>query len=191
MSVLFPTIQAGPEDTWQTVGANWAFMSSTPFRMYKGFEHQGGHAVPLIMHWPAGIRQGGRISDELCHVIDLLPTILDATGVPYPETFDNREVDPPDGKSLLPVLRNKPRGGHDTLCWGAINGKAVRQGKWKLVRVHNHPWELYDMDADRTELNNLAEEHPEKVQELEKAWAAWRDTVNLPEGWRDPVIFSK
>jgi arylsulfatase len=186
-----PSIMAGPEDTWQTVGANWAFMSSTPFRMYKSYEHQGGHAVPLVMHWPEGIQQGGRISDELCHVMDLLPTVLDAAEVPYPKTYAGRDVDPADGKSLLPILKGEPRDGHDTLYWGAINGKAIRQGTWKLVRALNNPWELYDMDADRTELNNLAEQHPEKVQEMEKTWEAWRDTVNLPKGWRDPKIFSE
>jgi arylsulfatase A-like enzyme len=186
-----PSIMPGPEDTWQTVGPNWAFMSSTPFRMYKSYEHQGGHAVPLVMHWPDGIRHGGRVSDELCHVIDLLPTVLDAAEVSYPETFDGRTIDSADGKSLLPVLQGKPREGHDTLCWGAINGKAIRQGKWKLVRAHNHPWELYDMDEDRTELNDLSKKYPEKVQALEKAWEAWRDTVNLPKDWRDPKTFSK
>lgn len=61
------------------------------------------------------------------------------------------------------------------------NGKAIRQGKWKLVRARTNPWELYDMDKDRTELNNFAEEHPEKVQALEKQW----------EAWRDPKTFSK
>jgi arylsulfatase A-like enzyme len=185
-----PSIMPGPEDTWQSVGANWAFLSSTPFRMYKGFEHQGGHAVPLIMHWPQVIQDGGQISDELCHVIDLLPTALDAAGVSYPETFDARRIDPVDGKSLLPLLKGEARDGHDTLYWGAINGKAIRQGPWKLVRARQNPWELYDMTADRTELNDLAAQHPEKVQQLEQQWEAWRDSVSLPQAWRDPAIFS-
>jgi arylsulfatase len=185
-----PSIMPGPEDTWQSVGANWAFLSSTPFRMYKGFEHQGGHAVPLIMHWPQVIHDGGQISDELCHVIDLLPTALDAAGVSYPETFDARRIDPVDGKSLLPLLKGEARDGHDTLYWGAINGKAIRQGPWKLVRARQNPWELYDMTADRTELNDLAAQHPEKVQQLEQQWEAWRDSVSLPQAWRDPAIFS-
>jgi len=185
-----PSIMPGAEDTWQTVGPNWAFLSSTPFRMYKGFEHEGGHAVPLIMHWPRVIQNCGRISDELCHVIDLLPTALDAAGVSYPETFDGRSIDPADGKSLLPVLRGQPRQGHDTLCWGSIHGKAIRQGQWKLVRARKNPWELYDMATDRTELNDLAAQHPEKVQQLERQWEAWRDSVSLPQAWRDPAIFS-
>jgi arylsulfatase len=117
--------------------------------------------------------------------------VLDAAEVSYPKTFNGRPIDSADGKSLLPILRNEPRDGHATLYWGAISGKAIRQGKWKLVRARNNPWELYDMDADRTELSNLAGQHPEKVQALEKAWETWRDTVNLPKDWRDPKIFSK
>ena len=185
-----PTIMPGAEDTWQSVGPNWAFLSSTPFRMYKSFEHQGGHAVPLIMHWPGVIENGGRISDELCHVIDFLPTVLDAAGVPYPETFDGRTIDSAAGKTVLPILKDKPRAGHDRLFWGAINGKAIRQGSWKLVRAHQNPWELYNMDEDRTELNDLAEQYPEKVLQLNREWETWRDSVQLPQAWLDPKLFS-
>jgi arylsulfatase len=184
-----PSILPGAEDSWQTVGANWAFLSSTPFRLYKGFEHQGGHAVPLIMHWPQVIEDGGRILDAVCHVIDLLPTALDAAGVAYPETFEGRRIDPADGNSLLPLLKGEAWDGHDTLYWGSIFGKAIRQGQWKLVRARQNAWELYDMTVDRTELNDLAAQHPEKVQQLERQWQAWRDSVSLPQAWRDPAIF--
>jgi len=184
-----PSIMPGAEDTWQSVGPNWAFLSSTPFRMYKGYEHQGGHAVPLIMHWPQVIADGGRISDELCHVIDLLPTALDAAGVSYPETVDGRSIDAADGKSLLPVLRGESREGHDSLYWGSIFGKAIRQGPWKLLRSRSKPWELYNMTTDRTELHDVAAQHPEKVQDLIWQWQAWRDTVQLPQAWRDPKVF--
>jgi arylsulfatase len=185
-----PSILPGAEDTWQSAGPNWAYLSSTPFRMYKGSEHQGGHAVPLIMHWPRGISERGRISDELCHVIDLLPTALDAAGVSYPATVDGRRIDGADGKSLLPVLRGELREGHETLYWGSIFGKAVRQGPWKLVRAHKAPWELYNMTTDRTELHDLAAQHPEKVQQLIRQWQAWRDTVQLPQALRDPQVFA-
>lgn len=185
-----PSILPGAEDTWQSVGANWAYLSSIPFRMYKGSEHQGGHAVPLIMHWPQVIADGGRISDELCHVMDLLPTVLDCAGVDYPDHFQGRHIDPADGKSLLPVLRGEARQGHHTLYWGSIFGKAIRQGPWKLVRAYKEPWELYDMTTDRTELRDVAAQHPEKVQQLIRQWKAWRDTVQLPQAWRDPQVFS-
>ena len=185
-----PSILPGAEDTWQAVGANWALLSSTPFRMYKGFEHQGGHAVPMIMHWPKGIEGRGRISDALCHVIDLMPTALDVAGVAYPDTFSGFEINPPDGKSLLPVLQGNSREEHDVLCWGAINGKAIRQGPWKLVQMWQQPWELYNMDVDRTELNDLADQHPEKVHQMKRQWEVWRDSVALPHAWRDPAIFS-
>jgi len=171
-----PAIMPGPEDTWQTYGRHWAFLSSTPFRLYKGYEHRGGHAEPLVVHWPRAITKGGVVSDELCHIIDIMPTALDAVGIEYPAEFRGRKLDRLDGKSLLPILKGKPRKGHDALYWGCIHGKAVQQGRWKLVRTHDNPWELYDMHRDRTELNDLATQYPEKVKAMEKAWQAWRDS---------------
>ena len=184
-----PSIMPGPEDTWQSYGPDWAFLSSTPFRMYKGSEHQGGHAEPLVVHWPRVIREGGRVSEELCHVMDVLPTVLDAAGLTYPTEYGGRNLEPADGKSLLPVFQGLPRKGHERLVWGATHGKAVRQGKWKLVKAGRMPWELYNMETDRTELHDLAGAYPEKVQELGKVWEGWRDAATLPEAWRDLYVF--
>ena len=176
-----PSIMPGPEDTWQTYGRNWAALSATPFRLYKAYEHRGGISEPLVVQWPKVITRGGQISDELCHVIDIMPTVLDAAGVAYPPEFKGRKLNPLDGKSLLPVLQGKPRAGHDALYWGCLFGKAVQQGKWKLVRQDEKPWELYDTQKDFNELNNLAAQHPEKVASMEKAWQAWEKSAELPK----------
>jgi arylsulfatase len=129
--------------------------------------------VPLIAHWPRVISEGGRITDQVAHVIDLLPTCLDAAGVEYPETYDGRAIAPPDGNSLLPVFRGRSREGHDVLFWKFAHGRAVRQGDWKLVKMDKRPWELYNLDADPTELHDLAEQMPERVETLAGLWQAW------------------
>jgi len=166
-------VMPGPEDTWQSYGYGWANASNTPLRLFKQYDHEGGTRVPLIAQWPAVITEGGRITDQLAHVIDLLPTALDAAGVAYPVTHNGRAVGPVDGKSLVPIFRGERRAGHDVLFWKFAHGRAVRRGRWKLVRMDNKPWELYDMRNDPAELTDLAARFPDNVRQLEALWQTW------------------
>jgi len=129
--------------------------------------------VPLIAQWPAVIRKGGGVTGQVAHVIDLLPTALDAAGAAYPETFDGRSIAPADGKSLVPVFRGEQRQGHEVLFWKFAHGRAVREGNWKLVKMDKQPWELYDLEADPIECANLADKHPDRVRRLDGLWQAW------------------
>jgi arylsulfatase A-like enzyme len=168
-----PDVMPGSEETWQSYGYGWANASNTPFRLFKQFNHQGGIRVPLIAHWPEVIRKGGKVTDQTAHVIDLLPTALDAAGVAYPKEYGNREVAPADGKSLMPVFRGQQRSPHETLYWKFAHGRAVRQGRWKLVATDRNPWELYDIEADPIEIHDLAEKMPAKAAELARLWDDW------------------
>ncbi len=172
-----PDVMPGPEETWQSYGYGWANASNTPFRLFKQFNHEGGIRVPLIAHWPKVIRQGGEISCQTAHVIDLLPTVLDAAEVTYPAEYEGRRVGPADGKSLVPVLRGQQRQPHACLFWKFAHGRAVRQGRWKLVASDRKPWELYDLRADVVEVNDLAEEMPARVAELAALWDDWAATA--------------
>lgn len=171
-----PDVMPGPEDTWQSYGYGWANASNTPFRMFKQYDHEGGICVPLIVQWPEVIGKGGQITRQVCHVMDLLPTALEAAGVEYPETYDGRPVDPADGKSMVPIFRGRKRKGHDVLFWKFAHGCAVRQGKSKLVRIDKEPWELYDMEADPVELTDLARKYPERVAQLAALWKRWYES---------------
>ena len=168
-----PDVLPGAEDTWQSYGYGWANASNTPFRLFKQYDHEGGIRVPLIVQWPGVIAKGGQITDQLAHVIDLMPTALDAAGAAYPKTFQGRAVAPVDGKSLLPIFRGEKRQPHDVLYWRFAHGRAVRQDKWKLVQMDRKPWELYDVVADPVELNDLAKKHPDKAQQLQARWETW------------------
>lgn len=168
-----PDIMPGPGDTFVTAGPAWANVSNSPFRLHKQSNHEGGISSPLIAWWP-GVVPAGKISAEVSHITDITATVFDVAGQAYPSAFDNRVVTPIAGKSLLPVLKGGARDGHEFLCWATSGSKAVRMGDWKLVALPGKPWELYDLKTDRTELQDLARQHPERVATMAKVFEAWQ-----------------
>ena len=177
-----PDAMAGPEDSFTGVARGWANVSNTPFREFKHFAHEGGISTPLIAHWPKGIDTSikGGIDHQPGHVIDLMATCLDIAGVAYPNEFRGNKIQPLEGVSLRPALVGKKLKRKDALYFDHHLNGAVRDGRWKLVRYGRtgrdaklYPWELFDMEKDRSETTNLANEHPDKVLELEKKWEQW------------------
>jgi arylsulfatase A-like enzyme len=178
----------GPEDTYIAYGRGWANVSNTPFREYKHWTQEGGISTPLIVHWPKGIPrpQRNKLVRAPGHLIDLMATAVDFSGAKYPAEIEGQKIHPMEGISLRPVLTGKPLNRAQPIFWEHEGNRAVRAGKWKLVAKENQPWELYDMEVDRTEMNNLAAKYPEKVKDLSAQWDAWAARANvLPLGtWR-------
>ena len=174
-----PTIKPGGPDTFVTCGPPWANVSNTPFRQYKATSYEGGIATPLIAHWPDVIDQGGRITHQVGHIIDITATCLDVAGVAYPSRFQGRNVQPLEGKSLLPIFRDKQRDGHEVLCWNLHGSRAVRMGHWKLVSLSRKQWELYDLESDRTETHDLAGRQPDRVKTMTAAYQAWAQRCGI------------
>ncbi len=175
-----PRAKTGTPESYVSFGVAGANMCDTPFRRYKMYMHEGGIATPLVAHWPQGIpsKRYGTFTHEVGHVIDLLPTCLDLAGVAYPSKHKGVRLTPAAGTSLVPALRGESLGERD-LYFEHQGNAAVRSGKWKLVRTHGKPWELYDLEADRTELHDLAGEEPAKVAELKAKWKAWAESVGV------------
>ena len=167
-----PDLMPGPEETYQSYGHGWANASNTPFRLFKQYDHEGGIHTPMIAHWPRGIANPGGVAKHVSHLIDIMPTVLDATELTLPERLNDQPRVPMAGLSLLPSLQGKKQPRHEALYFSHAKGQSIRQGDWKLVKAGKE-WELYDLKRDPNELHNLATENAEKVATMKSKFNAW------------------
>ncbi len=107
------------------------------------------------------------------HITDVMPTLMEVARATYPSQFKSQPVLPLEGQSLEPVFEGKARRETTPIFWEHEGNQAVRFGQWKLVSRYPGPWELYDMNADRTELHDLARSNPQKVKELTGLYQQW------------------
>ncbi|QDU62638.1 Arylsulfatase [Planctomycetes bacterium Pan216] len=164
--------EMGGPGTHHSVGSGWANASNTPWRLYKHFNHEGGINSPGIVHWPAGLKaKPGSLHRDPAHIIDLLPTAMAVSGATDAGSL------PLPGTDLIAQLHE---GGPERMLFFEHQGnRAVRAGKWKLVALDDEPWELYDFTSDRTEVNDLANQYPDKVKELASDWDTWAAANNV------------
>jgi arylsulfatase len=144
--------------------------------LYKHYTHEGGISSPFIVHWPSVIHASegaGGITRQLGHITDIMPTLLAVAHTTYPQQFNSHAILPLEGTSLGPIFTGGERPAAKPIFWEHEGNRAVRSGAWKLVSRYPGPWELYDMEADRTELHNLADRRPEKVRELASLYDQW------------------
>jgi arylsulfatase A-like enzyme len=149
--------------------------SNRPLRGFKGEMWEGGLRVPLLARWP-GHLPAGRVIGHPVISLDLLPTILAATGIPADAALEGRDLQPLMTGSAVPTPR--------ALGWRMGEMRAVRVGDWKLVDMGQGP-ELYDLASDAAETTNLAGRQPEKLAELEAAYGRW-NLGNIRPLWPSP-----
>jgi arylsulfatase A-like enzyme len=182
-----PASQLGTKEGYiLSYGRAWANASNTPYREYKHWTHEGGIGTPFIVHWPKGIpaRNNGSITEQYGYLPDLMATFIDVSGAVYPEQFNGNAITPLQGQSFVHVLKGDDKPIHNGPIFFEHEGnKAMRDGKYKLVSLwkegNEYDWELYDMETDRTEMNNLAETMPELLEDMKSQWMAWAESINV------------
>ncbi len=157
-------------------GAKATSANNQPLRDFKQSVYEGGLRVPFVMSWPAKLKPS--VCNEPVISLDILPTICAALNIKLPA---DRIY---DGKNILPAIEGKLKQPlHEQLFWdGSENRWAVREGKWKLVFDKKAKLELYDLEKDISENNDLVSVYPEKVSELEGKYKTWRAEMKSPMG---------
>ena len=169
-------VMPGPESTYASLGPEWANVANMPFRFWKAKMYEGGICTPAIAHWPRGIKvKKGSVTSEPCHIIDIMATCLDLSKAAYPKEYKGNAILPCEGKSIVPILKTGKREGHKTIGFEHFREKALMTDDgWKIIQAGRRmEWELYNLDADRTEMRNVAAENPERLQDMIAKYEAW------------------
>ena len=165
----------GPQTTFTSIGERWANVANTPFRYWKMQSFEGGVHTPMIAHWPKGITaEKGSITGQVGHVMDFMATFIELAQTEYPAQYNEHAIVPLQGMSLAPIFQGRERAGHPVLFNEHMGGRYVRTPDWKLVALNaESSWELYRINDDRTETNDVAGQHPEVVEKLDSLWQEW------------------
>ena len=183
----------GGPGTYHSYGSGWANLCNTPFRSYKHFTHEGGICAPFIAHWPTRFRGQGEWIRGLTHTIDIMPTMRAVAGADYPETFNGNDIPSEEGVNLLPALAGESLPSR-SIYFSHQQARAVILDNWKIVwdkrTMTPLKWELYNLAKDRSEVDDLAEQYPDRVTAMAADWEAYRKRVGLEEfePWHVPGI---
>lgn len=177
-------VLGGPE-TYNHYPTGWAAAFSAPFKMFKRYsQYAGGTADPLVISWPKGIDAKGELRHQYHHSVDIVPTILEIVGAEMPEYNHGVKQYPLSGVSMAYTFDADPDAPtqKDVQYYAMLGTRGIWKDGWKAAAVHapltgkgnfdEDEWELYNLEEDRSESNNLAEENPEKLKELIDAWFA-------------------
>ena len=176
------------ESHWSD-STGWAWARNSPFRYYKQNQFEGGIATPAIFHWPAGLKtKPGALVDSPAHLVDVLPTLADICGAKIPATWPGREPSPLAGISLKPILDGQSLTSRPPIHLLFSSDRGLRDGDWKLVSFQSEPWELYNLAQDRTELHDVAAQHPDIVKRMEQQWTDMaKNVLQAPAREYQPV----
>lgn len=168
----------GPNSTVH-IGQCWAELTNTPFWLYKHHTSEGGIASPFIMSWPAGISKSlnSKILNEVAHVSDIMPTCLELGKGKYPTIYNGNKIQPGEGVSMVPIVTAKKIKRTNPIYFEHEGNRAMRKGKWKIVSNLTEPWQLYDMEKDRTELHDLSAAQPQLLKDMIAEYEVWYKRV--------------
>jgi len=175
----------GSPNTFPHYAVGWAWAGGTPFQWTKQVaSHFGGTRNGMVVHWPDRIKAKGEARSQFTHVVDIAPTVLEAAGLPFPKSVNGTEQTPFNGVSFLYSFDDaKAADRHTTQYFEMFGNRAIYHEGWVAATRHSIPWvmaklppltedvwELYHVDEDFSQANNLAAENPEKLKELQKVF---------------------
>ena len=156
----------GDSRGFRTLSASWANVGNTPFRYFKQYGHEGGCITHCIVRWPQ-IIEPNKITNQIGHIADIYPTILDIADINYPLSVDKEKTIPLYGQSLLSIIKGNNHLRSRAFLSGSKDAfRMYRDRKWKIVKLNGEEWELYDMENDPTELTDLSEVYPNIRNEI-------------------------
>ncbi len=188
--------ELGGPDTFNHYPWGWTWAGNTPFRRWKRETYRGGTADPFVVHWPAGIPVRGAVRTQYAHIIDIVPTVLDALGADPPETIRGVTQSPLHGVSFAHTFADAAAPGrHGTQYFEMLGHRAIDHHGWRavcpwpgpsfaeagqgfgvpitaddLTALDAHHWELYHLAEDPTENHNLADQHRDRLIEMIAQW---------------------
>ena len=178
----------GSADSYVLYGPGWGWAATSAFRGYKAYVTQGGTRVPAFISFPKHLNSGVQRSD-LLSVKDIAPTLLDLAGIPEPQgQFKGRPVVPISGESMVPLLQTATADPQEerpqrVLSYELFGKRSLRQGHWSAVEMYEPQgtgeWQLYDLDKDLAEQQDLATAHPDKLAELISLWQDYAAENNI------------
>lgn len=174
--------------SFESYGLAWANASNSPFQMFKHWIHEGGIATPFIVHWPKGVQPQyqGKFYNKPAHMVDVMATAVEVSKADYSKIVKkNPKIQPLEGQSLLSTFslidnNRKP------IYWEHEANIGMRDGKWKLVAKTKEggdasigKLELYDIEADRSESNDLSAQYPERTKKMFDEWMNWANRIQV------------
>lgn len=185
----------GNPDSYVSLGQSWAEICNTPYSLFKHTTMEGGICTPLVVAG-GGTESGVMDTHNSLHVTDILPTILDFTGIKRPTHNKGVELDPLYGKSLASLLTGSSkqlRGDNDPLCFEMGECKAIITGDWKAVQLYppygdGVSWQLYNLKSDIIEKEDLSKSNPEKLEEMVSSWDHYASGVGYIKGNDEPML---
>ena len=168
----------GPKEFYTACGPSWANAQNTPFKRFKVNMHEGGICTPCVVRWPAKIKANSW-TDSIAHVIDLQPTCMTLAGLDPVKDIpsDKRQL---HGESILSIFEGENYVREKPLFFAYGKNRAMRQGEWKIV--YEKKWHLFNISEDRSELNDIADQHPEKLKKMIKDWDQWAQRTGIKRG---------
>jgi arylsulfatase len=178
--------ELGGPSSYNHYNTGWAWAFDTPFPYWKRFAgYEGGTADICLVSWPAGIDARGGVRGQYVHAVDVVPTLYDLLGIEPPTVLKGFTQAPIEGESFAASLTDESAPGRETQFYSMLGMRALYHQGWLANTLHpplsgwggfeTDVWELYHLAEDRAQTRNVAEEHPERLEELKGLWSHYAD----------------